>query len=395
MKDSMQAAPHGAVLRPASRFTHATLPSRTACSAILVVLLSLMTVPALHAADVSLDVPPSELRIGLGSCIAQWRPQPALRHAAERDPHAFIFLGDNIYADTTSPEVMRSGYTRLAESTAFQRLTATATPYAVWDDHDYGRNDAGRSFPIREEAERVFEEFWEIPENDPRRSRPGIYGVEHLSREGLELQLILLDTRYFRSPLQRHDAETGSGVDGPYAQVSSQSATILGHDQWSWLARTMEGGTGSAEHDTPDLRIIVSSIQVLAEYHGWESWSNFPDELERLLELVTRHSAIPTLFVSGDRHFSEVSSRVTDGRRLVDVTASSINIPYPDPQPTSNKFRTGSYYLEPNTTQLTIRRTPELRITVRSFDAQGETVLRHDIVRRPERGWLFIRNSAQ
>jgi alkaline phosphatase D len=333
------------------------------------------------------DAATGQIRIGLASCIAHWRARPALRHAASRNPSAFLFLGDNIYADTTDPEVMRSGYARLAAGEAFQQLREQAEVFAVWDDHDYGRNDAGRNFPFREGAERIFEEFWRLPPEDPRRERPGIYGVERISAGGMDVQLILLDTRFFRSPLRRLPADAAQTVDGPYARTPSPSATILGSAQWDWLTELLQG----PKADPPDLRIIASSIQVLAEYHGWESWSNFPREQERLLALIRDNLTIPTLIVSGDRHFSELSSREVMGMRLVDVTASSVNIAYPEDEPTENDHRVGGYFLEPNTTDLLLRAGEEPTVTVRTFDADGTVVLRYEISWDNDRGWLFER----
>jgi alkaline phosphatase D len=100
--------------------------------------------------------------------------------------------------------------------------------------------------------------------------------------EGLRIQTILLDTRYFRSPL-------GSG----------ESGTILGSAQWDWLEYQLR--------QSADLRIIASSIQFLAPDHPYEKWQNFPQESQRMLQLIAKTGAEGVMFVSGDRHLGEIS----------------------------------------------------------------------------------------
>ena len=53
---------------------------------------------------------------------------------------------------------------------------------------------------------------------------------------------------------------------------------MLGDAQWAWLAERLR--------EPAALRLIVSSIQVLAEGHGWERWSNLPKERQRLFDLI-------------------------------------------------------------------------------------------------------------
>ncbi len=183
------------------------------------------------------------------------------------------------------------------------------------------------------------------------------------------IQLILLDTRSFRSPLTR--ARPRPEGKGPYAP--GDDGTILGAEQWEWLERTLERPA--------ELRIIASSIQVLASHHGWESWANFPHEREQLLSLVAAADG-PAVFISGDRHFAEISrtpappgrtaAGATDQRYFYDVTSSGINRRYPDEVPTANANRVGGYYLEYNVGALALFRDGgELSIRARVYDEAG------------------------
>ncbi|MFW5738478.1 MAG: hypothetical protein ACOCYX_06155 [Spirochaetota bacterium] len=105
------------------------------------------------------------------------------------------------------------------------------------------------------------------------------------------------------------------------------------------------------------LRVIASSIQVLAEHHGWESWANFPHERDRLLSLLAR-SGSASVIVSGDRHFAELSRRTVTARgrevTFVDATSSGINRGYPEPTPTENDRRIDGYYLDHNVGELDV-----------------------------------------
>lgn len=235
-------------------------------------------------------------RIALGSCAHQNKPQPIWDSILAYDPHLFLFLGDNVYADTEDIDEMRQAYGKLAAQPGFAKLRQSCPVLATWDDHDYGVNDGGADYPMKEGAEAVFHEFFNTPADSPSRTRPGIYSAHFFPGEdGKRLQVIVLDTRYFRSeptPLPMRSP------DGPYGENNDPGATILGAEQWAWL----EARLG----EPADLRIICSSIQVLPQDHRWERWENFPLERRRLLRMLAEKESGPVLFVSGDRHMGEI-----------------------------------------------------------------------------------------
>jgi alkaline phosphatase D len=302
--------------------------------------------------------------IMFGSCLDESRAHPVLSLAVERNPDYFIFLGDNVYADSSDPRTIERSYAALGASPLFQALNQSTQVRAVWDDHDYGRNDAGRDFPVREASERIFEAFWHVPR--AALEREGIYRVEESGPEGQRVQIILLDTRSFRSPLVR--TSPWPAGKGPYV-AQDGAGTLLGAAQWEWLSEVLSRPA--------DLRIVASSIQVLAEHHGWESWANFPHEQERLLSLLAANQA-PSLIISGDRHFSEISERSVSGGgstvTLTDITSSGINRGYPDPVPTRNANRVDGYYLDHNLGEIEITWSAEgiaPRVRARIYDREG------------------------
>lgn len=243
-------------------------------------------------------------------------------------PELLIFLGDNIYADTPDMSVMKQKYDQLSELPNFRLLRKQSPVMATWDDHDFGINDGGADFPERKAAERVFLDFWNVPADSPRRQRPGVYEARVFGPPGQRLQVIMLDTRYFRSRLLKGERRVG----GPYVPDPDPSKTMLGETQWQWLEEQLQ---------TPaEVRIIASSIQFVAEAAGQECWANLPAERTRMIDTIQRASANGVIFISGDRHWSEVSAQQREVPYILyDITSSSLNQPHPRGTPTINRFR--------------------------------------------------------
>ncbi len=102
-------------------------------------------------------------RILFGSCIQQGRPTPIFPVMLQAQPQLLLFLGDNIYADTSDIDVMRAKYSELANNDGFKALMSVCPVMATWDDHDYGLNDGGASYPERDAAQQAFLDFWGEP----------------------------------------------------------------------------------------------------------------------------------------------------------------------------------------------------------------------------------------
>jgi alkaline phosphatase D len=125
----------------------------------------------------------------------------------------------------------------------------------------------------------------------------------------------VLDTRYFRSPLQKRAKKIVG--EGPYEVSSNLKATMLGDAQWKWLAEQLKVPA--------KVRILVSSVQLVAQDHGWEKWYNFPHERERLYKLIKDTKAAGIVTVSGDRHLAELSMMDAGvGYPIYDLTSSGL-----------------------------------------------------------------------
>jgi alkaline phosphatase D len=265
-------------------------------------------------------VPPLT-RIAFGSCAHQAKPQPIWDAVLAYRPELFIFTGDNVYGDVSSSAMteLRAAYARAATIEGYTRVRQTVPVLATWDDHDYGRNDGGADFPHKAEAKRLFLEFWQVPQADPRRTRDGVHSATILGPEGRRVQVILLDTRTFRSPLRRKPEPTPG--TGPYLPDPGPTRTMLGDAQWQWLREQLIRPA--------ELRLIVSSVQVLADGHDWERWGNLPLERQKLLDLIASTGANGVILLSGDRHVGALYRLARNvSYPLTEITSSGINMTY-------------------------------------------------------------------
>ncbi len=262
-------------------------------------------------------------RIAFGSCNHQNAPQHMWAQIAAQNPQLFLMIGDNVYGDNgwdadAGLESLRSAYALQASHPEFAGFRAKFPMMATWDDHDFGLNDAGGSFPMRRWGEELFETFW--GSSDTVRGRDGIYDSTISGPEGKRVQVILLDTRFFRSDLKRAAWTKDRPPLGGYVPDDNPAKTVLGAAQWEWL---------KAELAKPaDLRIVVSSTQVITQAHQFEGWTNFPAERARLLDLLAGREASGLVLLSGDRHAAGIYQTAHKGETMWELTSSSLNLAF-------------------------------------------------------------------
>jgi len=286
--------------------------------------------PILLAMGLALEAAPIT-RIHFGSCIKQDQPMPILQTLLKERPALFLMIGDNIYADTEDMNVMRAKYAKLNADPGFSLLRATCPILATWDDHDFGVNDGGADYPKKKEAQKIFSDFWGDPLSSPRRKREGIFDAHIIGPKWRRVQIILLDTRYFRGPLKTGPRRVG----GPYYPNHDPAVPMLGEAQWKWLEVQLR--------QPAELRLIASSIQFIAAAAGQETWSNLPAERQRMIDLIAKTKANGVVFLSGDRHWADLS-QLKKGENgapypLYDLTSSSLNQPHKRGTPTDNQYR--------------------------------------------------------
>ena len=166
-------------------------------------------------------------RIAFGLCARQDKPQPIWDAVVATKPDIYLSLGDNIYGDTKDMEVMKKKYDQLAAIPGWKKLKATCPILATWDDHDYGVNDGGAEYPMKDESQQLFLDFFGVAKDSPRRKQKGVYHAETFGPPEKRVQVIVLDTRYFRSPLKKKAVKPPQG-EGPYEPSSDTKATMLG-----------------------------------------------------------------------------------------------------------------------------------------------------------------------
>ena len=306
--------------------------------------------------------------VAFGSCFRQdvsdgwefWTPILAT------EPDTFLFIGDNIYASRGGGDRFDVAYDFLRNNPGFQAVRAATRVLAVWDDHDFGFNDGGREHAGVGEPhfERMF------PAADPARdARPGVYDSWITGDPGQRVQVILLDTRTFRSPLTR-GGNWGRGM-GKYTPSTDPDQEMLGPDQWTWLEGELQ--------KPAEVRLLVSSIQVLAEGHGFERWGNLPAQQEKLFRVIERSGAEGVVLLSGDRHRAAFYKR-NDAMSypLYEVTSSSLNKSFAPNAPETGRYIQEAMVGENNFGLVTVDwEAATLTLEIKTLDgatAQGRTV---------------------
>jgi alkaline phosphatase D len=284
--------------------------------------------------------------IAFGSCSHQDKPQPIWSEVLKTNPDLFIFLGDNIYGDSDDPAVLHSKYQQLAAKPGLQQLLKQTKVIATWDDHDFGRNDAGAEYEMKESSRQIMLDFFNEPAASARRTRPdGLYTSYLYGVPDRQVQVILLDLRWNRDALVELSdpdlrRQRKQENRGPYEANLAASADILGEAQWGWLEQQLKIDA--------DVRIIGSSIQLLAEFTGWESWANFPNARQRFIELLAANQREPIVIISGDVHWAELSeiNDTANGWPLVELTSSGLTEEWKAISP--NRHRVGEAFAETN-----------------------------------------------
>ena len=296
--------------------------------------------PVLPAADTVLT------RILVGSCLDEEKGDSAtLRTIAAQQADLFLMVGDNVYGDKDGPaninnqpelDELRASFRDLAAREDFKAVRAKFPMMVAWDDHDYGANDAGRGFVFKRLAERIHERFWGLDDKDVG-AYPGTYYARTFGPEGQRTQVIVLDTRFFRSNLTPTDEWNKKGKER-YIPSTDPEQDMLGNDQWTWLENRLQ--------DPADVRLIVSSIQVLTtDGHGFEAWSTLPKEQARLYNLVRETEAKGVVFVSGDRHTAFLyKDEAALPYPAYELTASSMNVSFAETTTEMDKAQIGEGY---------------------------------------------------
>lgn len=253
-------------------------------------------------------------KVAFGSCANQDQPEPLWKDIAAVKPDLFLFLGDNIYASSFNQKPIAEQYRKLDQIPEYRAIREQVPFLATWDDHDYGVRDGGKEWAGKESARRDFINYWTYVRNSIPFEQSGIYHAKTIGPKKKSVQVIMLDTRYFRSNLIERPGNEGKAYD----YLPSEEGTILGEAQWQWLEEQLK--------KPARVRFIVSSIQLIANDPKYEKWGNFPKERQRFFDLLKKTKAKNVVILSGDRHIASIAkTQVKNHGDLYEITASSIN----------------------------------------------------------------------
>jgi alkaline phosphatase D len=242
-----------------------------------------------------------------------------------QDPEVWVWLGDIVYSENGSMKDLSKKYALQKQLPAYKKLEENTTILGVWDDHDFGENDAGASFSKKKESRKLLFDFLEIPKNHPAQEREGAYQSYCFGRGAQKVCLYLLDVRYFKEDYVK-DSRSNQ-------RYKKNDGLLLGADQWSWLEKELSANDAT-------INLFAGGIQLLSAEHPYEKWANFPLAQKRFFEILTKYSIQTPIYLSGDRHIAEASSQeIKPNYWIYDITSSGLTHSYDSLEEEPNQYR--------------------------------------------------------
>lgn len=321
---------------------------------------------------------PPAFTVALGSCTYVNEPvydRPGEGYGSEyeifrsidrKNPQLMIALGDNMYLrepDWYTRTGYHHRYTHTRSLPEMQPLLARTHHYATWDDHDYGPNDSDRTWVHKELAKETFDLFWGnltsgLPGNV---ATTGFAGITTTFRYN-DTDFFLLDNRSFRTPNN---------------QLEESNKTLLGEAQLEWLIESL------ISSDSPWKMVCIGG-QVLNTATRGETYENLaPREQEYLLRRITEENISGVVFLTGDRHHTELSERrLENGKMVYDITISSLTAGTGTSRNEQNDFRVkGTLAVEHNFGILTFSGPlKERQLNVDVYDKNGEKIWARELL---------------
>ena len=155
----------------------------------------------LKTSEVTFNKTKYDFVISFGSCNNQNLKNNLWDDVLENNPNIWIWGGDIIYSDTEDMNYLSKNYQKQATDSSYVAFKNKTEILATWDDHDYGLNDGGTEYSKKKESQQVFLDFLNAGTDDIRRSREGIYYAKNYTINDKNINVIVLDSRYFRTSL--------------------------------------------------------------------------------------------------------------------------------------------------------------------------------------------------
>jgi alkaline phosphatase D len=313
-------------------------------------------------------VDPPNFTIATGSCTyinetAYDRPGKAygkqygiFESITNAQPDMMLWLGDNVYfreADWLSRSGILRRYTHSRSLPELQPLLQTGHHYAIWDDHDYGPNDALGSFPQKRLTREAFGLFW-ANNGYGLDGQGGITGAFQFN----DLHFFMLDNRWSRSS----------------ATSQTVPPQMLGKAQIDWLVENLA-------YSHAPFKIVAVGGQILNDAAVWENYANYPVEREYLLDRIAEEGIEGVVFLTGDRHHTELCRVVHKGVTMYDLTISPLTSgTHEDGDAATTNRVEGKLYNKTNFGLLEVSGPGKARVlNMRVMDADGNEVWSHQV----------------
>lgn len=216
-------------------------------------------------------------------------------------PDLLIFMGDNVYGDllvVPGPENLTRRYIEARSRNFIYRSKKLIPSLAIWDDHDYGKNNEDGNYKHKESSLRIFNTFYGRDEVENVYSQgPGVASCFR----AFGLQFLMLDDRYFRS------------------DKSNRNGQMLGDAQMNWAFKQLRDFNGPSW--------LINGNQFFGAQSARESFEgSFRRDFYGFLDGV-RACGQPVLFAGGDVHHSETMTIENDilGYETYELTSSGIH----------------------------------------------------------------------
>ncbi len=264
-----------------------------------------------------------------------------------------LWLGDNTYyldKEWRSYEKMYLKNVKMRKDKYINEFIQSRPQYAIWDDHDFGPNDSDGSFVGKDTSLLIFQQFWANPSYG-HDSTKGIF--THFTKE--DVDFFLLDGRYHREP----------------------DVCMLGDKQLDWLKEKLKKSKAN-------FKIIASGNQILPEMGKkmGECMAHYGSEKDELLEFLLEEKITGVIFLSGDRHYTELNYYAReDAYPLYEFTCSPITSLANPTGKFKNPYRAKeSLYAKQNYGRLSFSGTSDEReCRIEVFDYTGFLVWSHVI----------------
>ncbi len=316
---------------------------------------------------------PHDITIAIGSCFFLAAAEPPWNAStygggyeifdaiADKAPDVMLWLGDNLYfqaLDELDPVSMAARYRRQRAHPALARLLVAAPQLAIWDDHDYGPNDADMSYVLKGESLALFRRYWA----NPSYGLPDAQGIFGRARIG-DVDLFLLDDRWYRS--------ANKLIDEP-------GKTMFGPQQLAWLRNALV-------YSRATLKLVASGSQLWNRANRFEGLNHYAHEQKALADWLLAQRVEGVMFATGDRHFTELLRIERPGAYpLYEFTSSPLTSrPWANPDAAERD----NPDLVPGTLvgkrQFGLIRVTgpakARRIALESYDQKGELLWRHEL----------------